>query len=126
MKKELIHIMIFSLLLQVGCSSSSYINADEYSDEYKSDLTGVILKDSTEYELGRTYNIINDTLWILNFNSTLEPETFQKAIPLNDISKFVLDSVDPVVSVIIIVGAIVLFFIVIGQSMDFGVGGVGL
>ena len=56
MKKLIICLLIFSFLLQVGCTSSSYINADKYSDEIKSDLTGVILKDSTEYELGRVYN----------------------------------------------------------------------
>jgi len=118
MKKKLIHIMIFSLLLQVGCSSSSYINADEYSDEYRNDITGVILKDSTRYELGRTYNIVNDTLWILNFKSTLEPETFQKAIPLNNISMFICDSVDQAKTVFFVGSGIVLFVIVMSQIVE--------
>ena len=94
MKKRLIHIMIFSLLLQVGCSSSSYINADKYSNEYRSDLTGVILKDSTEYELGRVYNIKNDTLFIYYFDTYLEQSSSQRKIPLNDISMYIYDSAD--------------------------------
>ena len=94
MKKLIICLLIFSLLLQVGCTSSSYINADEYSDEYKSDLTRVILKDSTEYELGRVYNIKNDTLFIYYFDNYLEHSSSQKMIPLNDISIYIYDSAD--------------------------------
>ena len=94
MKKLIICLLIFSLLLQVGCTSSSYINADEYSDEYKSDLTRVILKDSTEYELGRVYNIKNDTLFIYYYENYLEQSSSQKKIPLNDISIYIYDSAD--------------------------------
>jgi len=86
--------MIFSLLLQVGCSSSSYLSIDKYSEKYRSDLTGVILKDSTEYELGRVYNIKNDTLFIYYYENYLEQSSSQKKIPLNDISIYIYDSAD--------------------------------
>ena len=94
MKKVFLHTLIITLILQIGCTSSSQLQIDEYSDEYRNDLTGVILKDSTEYELGKDYNIKDDTLFMYDYEIYLQTGTFPKKIPLNDISLLIYDSFD--------------------------------
>jgi len=119
-KKILIHSLNLVLLLQVGCTSSSQLQMDEYSDEYRNNITGVILKDSTEYELGRAYNIKDDTLFVYNYDSYLQGGSFQKKIPLNDISLFIYDSFSLGKTLLLCAAGLGVFVLIGALSFDMG------
>ena len=114
--------MIFSLLLQVGCSSSSYIRIEQYSEKYRNDITGVVLNNETEYDLGRAYNIKADTLYIFNYESYQETGVFERNIPFNDISKFRFERFDTGKTVLLIAGVLVVVLVVAALNVDMDLG----
>ena len=117
-KKILIHSLNIVLLLQIGCTSSSQLQIDEYSDEYRNDLSGVILKDSTEYELGRSYNIKDYTLFIYNYDSYEQTGAFQKKIPLNEISLLIYDSFSLWKTLLLCTAGLGVFVLVVALTYD--------
>ena len=86
-KRSTVLLIIIGMLC-TSCYSSSYIQSDEYTDEYRNDLLGVVLIDSTVIKLERVYNIVEDTLFVYNYNSYSEAPTAIKKLPFSEISKF--------------------------------------
>lgn len=122
MKKSVVLILVFSLLLQlVGCYSSKFITKDEFLNSDKGDIK-IVTIDNQSYNLKEGHYFVNNDNIYLDSQNKFKSNPFSVSyISLNDIKEFGVkeyDSTKTALTVVIgaaLISVVVLFFSSIGS-----------